>query len=67
MPKKYIICVRIGWSSPILSRSASFNSGVARGPRARVAGSPGTRKTMAYMAVMTTIRIRSESPSRRIA
>jgi hypothetical protein len=66
-PKKYKICVRIGWSSPIRSRSASFSSGVARGPSASEAGSPGTRKTMPYMATMTTIRIRIESPNRRIA
>ena len=48
-----MICHQTGWSSPMRSISSRFSSGVARGPSATVAGSPGTRKTAAYMATMT--------------
>src|SRR5689334_20274076 len=49
------------------SVSMRLSSGVARGPSAMLAGSPGMRKTAAYIAVITTIRMRSPSAIRLAA
>ena len=49
------------------SISARFSSGVARGPKASDAGSPGTRNTIAYIASMTTKMIRTARPMRLMA
>jgi hypothetical protein len=49
---------------PIRSRRISITSGVALGQRAKDAGSPGTRNTIAYFASITVIRITTARPMR---
>lgn len=62
--KKLTIWRHTGWSRPMRSVSRCLSSGVARGPSATLAGSPGTRKTAAYIATMTKTRIRRPRPMR---
>ena len=65
--KNSMICHQTGWSRPMRSISICFSSGVARGPSATLAGSPGTRKTAVYITIITKTRIRRPRPMRLTA
>ena len=54
-----------GSSSPIFARSAAMISGVARGPRMMVAGSPGTACIITYSSVTASITVTIASRTRR--